>query len=448
MYPTLLPDERFDVIVAGAGPAGVAAAVAAGRQGAKTLLVERYGCAGGAMTLGLALTPVGFEPFKYWCDDTDPEKWKVQGIPRDVYDRCMAMDGVVKPVWDPEVFKIVIDRMLQEAGVKILFHAMAVDTLMEGDRVVGLVLAAREGLVKVEAPVVVDCTGDGDVFAKAGAAFDFGRAGDNRPQPMAVSCIFGGVDLGLSPEMPYALMMASTMASVTEPVAAAVESGALPPILTGYWFPRVVRGRVLLDQMWTRLVQAWGDPNVTTVMSDAELSGRDTVHRVHDWLKENVPGFGRSYLSHMSWQMWPRESRRLRGLQKVTAQHVRDNKLRDDGIGKGTCFFEVRNATPGEIGAEDGLDWDQVDSLFFADIEYDIPYGALVPQKVDGLLVAGRCMSVTHIAQGSSRMQITSMATGEAAGTAAALAAAGKMQPREVPIETLRETLRKGGAIV
>ncbi len=437
-----------DVLVAGAGPAGIGAALAAARAGADVLLVERHGCAGGAMSLGLALTPVGFEPFKHWTTDTDPAGWVVQGIPREMHDRVAALGGVVKPVWCPEVYKKVVDDMLAEAGVRVLFHAPVADARMDAERVDGVVLAAKEGALRVQAGVTVDCTGDGDVFARAGAAFDIGRPGDGRPQPMAQSVIFGGVDLPWTVDQPYAQLMEASRGFVSDWVAAAVAAGELPPVMSGYYFPRVVRGRVLLDQVWTRLVHVWGDPTVSQVLSDAEVQARRQLWTVHEWLKRNVPGFERSFISHASAQVWPRESRRLQGMATLDEAMIRANARSDTGIAKGACFIEVRDPSPGATGAPQGLEWDCEETLYDADVEYDIPYGCLVPEAVDGLLVAGRCMSATHVANGSSRMQITSTACGQAAGAAAALSLRSGRGPRDLDVAALREGLRGAGAVV
>ena len=437
-----------DVLVAGAGPAGIGAAVAAARAGADVVVVERYGCAGGAMSLGLALTPVGAEPFKHWMSATDPDSWVVQGIHRELHDRVAALGGIVKPVWCPEVYKKVVDDLLTEAGVRLLFHAPVLDARLDGDRVAGVVLAAREGAVSVDADVTVDCTGDGDVFARAGAAFDLGRPSDGRAQPMAQSVIFGGVDLPWSEDRPYSELLHAGRALVSAPVAAAVAAGELPPVMSGFYFPRVVRGRVLLDQVWTRLVHIWGDPTCSQVLSDAEVEARRQLWIVHEWLKGHVGGFERSFISHTSTQVWPREGRRLRGMATLHEGMVRDNARSELGVAKGACFLEVRDPAPASTGAAPGLEWDRRESLYDADVEYDIPYGCLVPEATDGLLVAGRCMSATHVANGSSRMQATAMAVGQAAGLAAAQTVRTGRQPRDADVPALRDALRAAGAVV
>jgi len=437
-----------EVLVIGGGPAGIAASIAAARRGAKVLLVERFGSAGGTFSQGLALTPVGFEPFKYWTTETDPEGWAVQGIARELHDRLVAEEAVCKPVWDVETYKWVADRMLVEAGVDVLFHARFADVIRDGDRVTGAILATKRGLERVRADVTIDCSGDGDVFAAAGCAFDMGRPEDGRPQPATLASIFANVRMPYTPEMSYAEMMAVSQTHIGPLLREGVLSGELPAIFVGIFFPRVVRGRVLRDQLWCRLVQYWGDPTDPRALSRGEIASREAIFAVHDYLRRKVAGFEASALVQTSTQTWPREARRLQGLSTLHEDDVRSNARFDDGIAHGTCFLEVHSATPGDPNAEKGFAWDLEASLYYKDIDYDIRYGCLLPADVGGLLVAGRNISATHLAQSSSRMQITCMALGEAAGTAASLAVRDAVDARELDLAVLREALRARGARV
>ncbi len=439
---------QYDVLVIGAGPAGVAAAISASRAGARTLLVERYGAAGGAFSMGLALTPVGYEPFKYWATSTDPDGWAVQGIARELFDRMVAEDAVCKPVWDVETCKWVMDRLLVDAGVDILFHCRFIDVVRSGARVTGAALATKRGRLEVAAKVTIDCSGDGDVFDAAGCAFDVGREEDGKPQPMLLASIFGNVHLPYTPEMTYPEMMGWSQQNVSPLLDAAWQRGDIPPVMLGIMFPRVVRGGILRDQVWCRLVQHWCDPTDPRAISWAEIETRDGLRKVHDWMRANVPGFENSALLQTSAQTWPREARRLRGVYTLTEDDVRADRKSDLGIAKGTCFLEAHSATPGDPRQEKGLDWKSRESLIWKDVDYDIPYGALVPVDADGILVAGRCISATHIAQSSARMQATSMALGEAAGLAAVLCADQDVAPRDLDVAALRNRLRGQGARV
>ena len=439
---------QFDVVVIGAGPAGMAAALAAARAGCRTLLVERLGAAGGTFSHGLALTPVGFEPFKYWTTRTDPDGWLVQGIARELHDRMAAAGGVQKPVWDPELYKGVVDTMLAAAGVHTLYHATCTDVLREGDRVTGVVLATRAGAWRVRAAVTIDGSGDGEVLAGAGCAFDKGRPSDGRCQPMMLACIFGGVRLPWTPAMSYAEKMEVGRQVAAPLLQAAWRAGEIPPVFTGYLFPRVAGGRVLDDQVWCRMVQSWSDPTDPWQVTQAEIQCRDSLRKVHAWMRQHVPGFEASVLLQTSVQVWARETRRLQGVDTLTEDDVAANQRYDDGIARGACFFEIHSATPGDPNPAAGYEWHAPASRHGDDVDYDIRYGCLVPASVNGLLVAGRCLSATHLALSSARMQVTVMAMGEAAGLAAAQCVNGRLQPREVDVQALRAALRHQGARV
>lgn len=439
---------QCDVLVVGGGPAGVMAAIAAARRGHRVLLVERYGAAGGAMTLGMNLTPCGFEAFHLWTTPTDPASWLVQGLPRQLHDRMARLDAIRKPVWDPETCKWQLDEMLAEAGVRLLYHAVCVEALRDGDRVTGAVLATRAGLWRVQCRVAIDASGDGVLLAAAGAAFDVGRESDGKPQPSCLGVMLGGLDLGLDPGASYGQWMAQTKARVAPHLEAAWQSGRIPPVFAGIWFPRVVRGGVLPDQAWSRLVPQWLDPNDPHAASQAETQARQILHQVVDFLRAEVPGFQRAVVLQTSLAVWPRESRRLRGVTRLEVEDVRENRRSDQGIAHGTGFLEAHAATPGDPRPEQGVAWNSAESLIDRDVDYDIPYGCLVPERIDGLLAAGRCLSSSHLAQSSARMQITCMAMGEAAGTAAALGIERSWQPREVPVDLLRTELVRAGARV
>lgn len=441
-------ERQTDVLIIGAGPAGFAAAVAAARRGHAVLVVERHGAAGGAMTLGMNLTPVGFEPFKYWTTETDPDSWAVQGIARELYEAMVAARAVVKPVWDAETCKRLMDKLMLDAGVKLLYHAACVDVWMDGTQVRGALLATRDGLWRVAAKLTIDCSGDGELFAKAGAAYDMGRQGDGRPQPLALVAMVGGLKLDLPHGASYAEWMAATRAQVAPILDRAWRAKRIPPTFAGILFPRVVPGGVLRDQAWARWVPRWADPTDPEAFSRVQVEARQILAEIIAFVRAEVPGCGEAVVLHTSLEVWARESRRLRGLEVLTEDDVRSNRRRPDGIAVGCGFLEVHSATPDDADAEAGFDWKSAFSLIDADVAYDIAYGCLVPEAVEGLLVAGRCLSATHIAQSSARMQVTCMATGEAAGVAAALCLQGNWTPRQINPQELRTELVRGGARV
>ncbi|MSP90616.1 MAG: FAD-dependent oxidoreductase [Myxococcales bacterium] len=440
-------DIRCDVLVVGAGPAGFGAALAARRNGCDVVLAERLARVGGTLTHGLALTPVGYEPFRHWLAATDPAGWLVQGIARELHDRLLRAGGVCKPVWDPEMYAWLVETMLAEAGVRLLLHAGCVDAVHEGDRVVGAVLALRSGLTTVRADICIDASGDGDLFARAGCAFEVGREADARPQPMTTASVFGNLRLDWGGATTYADMMAWGRDELAIRLTEGRAKGELPPIFVGNLFPYFAGGRIVRSQVWCRMVQSWRNPLDADDATLAEVEGRAQLQTIVAWMRTHLPGFEDAALIQSS-MAWPRESRRLRGVATLRETDVAGNVRRDDGIARGACFLEVHSATPGDPEAERGYAWSAAKARFSEDVDYDIAYGCLVPERIDGLLVAGRCLSATHIAHGSARMQATAMALGQAAGTAAALAQQGRVEPRAVDVARLRDRLRHVGARV
>lgn len=441
-------DVRVQVLVIGAGPAGVAAAIAAARRGCQVLVIEKHAAAGGGLTLGLNLTPVGFEPFKYWTQPTDPAGWAVQGIARQLHDRMEAQGAVCKPVWDAETCKWQIDAMLQEAGVQVLYRAVFVDAIMAGHRACGAIVWTAGGLWRIAADVCIDCSGDGDLLRAAGCTFDVGRPEDGKCQPMALVAMIGGLDLPIAADAPFGERMARSKALTQPALEKAWRDGQIGPTFTGILFPRVVRGGVRRDQAWARWVPRWVDPADPVAVAQAERDARAAVFQIVDVLRRDVAGCQGVHVLQTSTELWARASRRLRGCAVLDEAAIAENRRSADGIARGTGFLEIHSATPGDPSPEKGYEWHRQTSLHDADVDYDVPYGCLLPAGVDGLLVAGRCLSATHLAQSSARMQITCMATGEAAGAAAALAISGARQPADVAIAQLRQELVRGGARV
>lgn len=398
------------------------------------------------MTLGLNLTPLGFEPCKYWLTPTDPDTWAVQGIARELYDAMAAQHAIVKPVWDGEICKWLIDKMLVQAGVDVLYQATCVDGWTREQTVLGAVVGTRSGLMRIRADVSIDCSGDGELFSKVGAEYDIGREGDGRTQPMELAALLGGVGLDMVDPAAPGAWESAVQQRLTQALDAAARAGEFQPAYNWLLYPRVAYARTVPDQAWVRWVAHWADPTDPLQMSRAHVEARQQLFQIVHYMRAHVPGMQDVAVMQTSREVWPRESRRLRGVVQLHQDDITANRKRPDGIAVGTAFLAIRSATPGEHASEEGYSWSSPAALFDADIAYDIAYGCLVPAIVDGLLVAGRCLSATHLAQSSARMQITSMAMGQAAGLAAALAIELGVAPRDVPVAGLRAALLAAGA--
>lgn len=429
-----------DVLVVGSGPSGLTAAIASARTGAKTVILERYGCFGGV------LTQVGVESFA-WYRHEDTED--CEGIGRE-YERRAKELGFTRPepqsvseVIDTEGFKYVADRMLVEAGVTPLLHSMVVDVVMEGDALKGVIVEGKSGRKAVLAKKIVDCTGDADVAYKAGAPY----TKRDKSELMGVTVMFNcaGIDVpkfkkfveeDLKPT--YADwgknwdvitdekeddMFSPYMEDV---FTKAHEEGVIPGnagAIAGTWSTFTETGEALQLNM----VYAFGfDCTDVLDITRAEIEGRQQAIWAIDALRHYVPGFENARLRNFGMTLGTRESRLIQGQTRVTKEHVLNQGRCDDSIG---IFPEFIDGSGYLILPTTGR-------------YYQIPYGCLVPQKVENLIVAGRCISADVIAHTTMRNMMCCSVTGQGAGTAAALAAMDDVSFTELDIAKLQKTLR------
>lgn len=435
-----------DVCVVGGGPAGVCAAVAAARQGARTALVERHGFLGGMWTAGMVLTLAGYNS---WLR---PHERCVAGVPGEWLARAANLGGAEDgPSWvlnsDPEIMKLVADAMLAEAGVTCLLHTLGATPIMRGGQVAGAFIENVDGRSAIRSKVTVDCTGNGDFFFRAGAPWVKG----NTLQPMTMPFRIGNVKLdpaidqnapALIPIGPDAVLLqepllgevASRRSDVDcdrAEMRAAQERGELP-LFGGPWF-----GGLEKDIVWVNTTRVLGDASDAVELTRAEIEGRKNVQTLLAYFKEHLPGFEEARLLHTSTQIGVRETRRLDGAATLTGDDIRDGVNSADGIAVGCWPIDVHPAGRG-VGVH----------AMYVPRPYTIPYDCLVPKAITGLLTAGRCISVDRDALGSTRVGATCAATGEAAGTAAALSALESVDPSSFPVARLRDVLEVNGAIV
>lgn len=440
-----------DLLVAGGGPAGIAAAIAGARRGADTVLIEQYGCVGGMATTGL----VG--PFMTSFDKEGREEI-VRGIYRELVERMMARGGALDPAsvrpgseyvsfihpyhgsacpFDPEVMKVEAARMLLEAGVNVRLHTRVVQAFTADGSISEVLADDKAGLFVARARLYVDATGDGDVAASAGNPFEKGRAEDGRLQPATMFMRIGGVDdakvRGWVQEHPGERLFESL-------VSRAREDGRFPADL-----PREAVGlyRQLRPGEWrvntSRLLAVDGtDPES---LSRAEIDGRRQAQELMEFFHAYCPGLEHAYLIDTGAQVGIRETRRIRGMYTLTRRDVEGAARFEDAIARYAFFMDIHN--PSGQGQEGNRRLGIEGGAYF-----EIPYRCLVASDTANLLVAGRCLSADHQANGAIRVMPACFATGQAAGTAAAMALEGRCAPARVDGLQVRQELRRDGCAV
>lgn len=409
-----------DVVVVGGGPAGVGASVATARDGAETLLIERYGYLGGMATGGLVI----------WL----PKNQLSSGIPREIVDRLVPLEAVVDVVdWaltiDPEIMKNVLLDMLEEEGVKMLLESFAVDAIVKGETVEGVILESKSGRQAVRADVVIDATGDGDIAVRAGAPYK--KVGEGELMlPMSLIFIMNNVDEGrvfsyTSRDSRLTRLLERTKGEENpfqyeENELSLFEKASereRPYFRYLIDIDRTTRrGQVAIDSVKVYDV----DGTDALDLTEAYIKGRKRIRRVAEFLRRHVPGLDSAYLSYIAPQMGVRETRRVVGEYVLTEKDLYEGRKFDDVV----IRCDVADVGPCEI-----------------------PYRCLVPKKTDNLLIAGRSISCTHEAQILAREIPLCMLMGQAAGTAASLAIKNKTTPRQLAVEILQDSLRNQGLI-
>lgn len=443
--------HRADVVVVGGGVSGVSAAIAAARTGADTLLVERYGALGGNLTIGLLEASMSFHDRS--------GKQLIAGIPDEIIRRLKEAGGTVGHVvddvgyagtvtpYDPEELKMVCLEMTQEAGVRLLLHTWVVRAISEGDRLTGAIIENKSGRQVVQAQCFVDCSGDADLASLAGAEFVKGRESDGLTQPMSILFKLGNVNvdgvLSYVEQHPeefktWDRSLSRLRASQSihlwgfgKILEDGFASGALP-FRRSEMHVQIdpVRGEAILN-----VTRFSGDGTKTEDLSRAEVALRRQVKAVALLMRKVCPGFERSYLMTTAMGIQVRETRRIVGEYTLTKADVVEGTRFPDAV--------VVTGFPADMHVPDGHGMETHMTL-----THQVPYRCLVPKRVDGLLVAGRCVSGTREALAAIRQTAPAMAMGQAAGTAAALAVLTQTTPRSLSPDRLRAELARASVIL
>lgn len=435
-----------DVLIVGGGPAGIGAAIAAARQGAKTLLIERFGCFGGMMTTA------GVESVAWWRHERTVESG---GIARELEETAKAMGATapepqsVSQAINAERFKLVVDQVLEDAGVERLLHILAVGVIKEDSQLKGIITESKSGRQAILAKVVIDCTGDADIAAFAGAPF----VQPTRDDVMSVTTVFSCSnvdkkkfledvertqpkyrDWGTDEENKnWSYTVHESCRDMFSPYLGKVFAKGKA---AGF-----VPQEVTLGGSWSTITDH-GDANYMNVVSipkidctdvrdltRAEIEGRKQAMFAIETLRRFQPGFENAVLKNFGMTLGTRESRHIVGRVRLTENDICNQGRHDDAIG---IFPEF-------------IDGNGMLKLPIEPRYFQIPYGCMLPQGVENLLVCGRAIDADHFAYATIRNMGSCIVTGQGAGVAAAVAIADSVPVSSVDIRKVQDALQAQG---
>ncbi len=439
-WSELAVHDTYDVVVVGGGPAGCAAAIAAAEEGARTLLVERYGFLGGMATA--ALVPA-------WCPFTDQRQPIIRGLGLQILEEMKAgmphlpaelLDWV--PI-DPERLKVIYEQRVTAAGVTLLYLTHFVDVLAAAPRrLAGVVLHNKSGLQRIDARLLVDCTGDADVAAAAGNPFQQGDDETGEMQPATMCFVLAGVDNRVL--QPWLWADNAKNLLLRPAIAAAKAAGDLNIVEeaanVAYQSPTTI------GLNFSHVFDVDGTDAAS--LSRALYAGRQLVQHLTAFVRKYLPGCENAYLVNSGVQIGVRETRRIVGDYVLTLDDYLARRTFPDEIARNAYYIDIHlSKREWERHVGQPIDWDSKSHRYQPGESHGIPYRCLLPRALDNLLVAGRCISTDRAVQGSTRTMPNCLAMGEAAGCAAALAVRqhGGLA-RAVEVEVLRARLRARGA--
>lgn len=410
--------SEADVVVCGAGPAGVCAALAAARRGARTQLVEVHGALGGIWTSGL---------LSYILDYTNKPGLMAEIVERAAKQggRAVSQKGVPTCTFDPEILKVVLEELCAEAGVGIQLHTRICAAVKDASgRLTHVITESKSGREAVAGKIFVDCTGDGDVGARAGCGFDWGRPESGATQPMSLIALVTGIRAE-EVQAYFREENEGSWAAPKDALKAEMIRGGQSP---SYAKPSLFRLRDdLFILMSNQEYEVKGvDARDVTV---ATLRARKELHAQINGLRSLGGVWKDIRIVATPEQIGVREGRRLHGLYTISADDLREGRSQPDAVCKATFAVDVHSTNPAK---EKGIE-----SAAFRAKPYDIPLRSLIAKDVTGLMMAGRCISGDFLAHSSYRVTGNAAAMGEAAGAVAAVAVQSGRLPQDVSLNEI-----------
>lgn len=444
-----MKEHKYDVIVAGAGTAGICAGLSAARSGAHVLMIEKNSYCGGTAASGLPFVDFfsvnGVQLVKGIAEELVNNLYRE----KESVGHIKTSNGHLHSITmiDPEWVKIIMEDMLVESRCEILYHSFICSAKVSNNRIRSITVANKEGLSEYSADCFVDATGDGDLFAFSHANYEKGRELDGLCQAMSLIFRLGNIDVekvsslfSLNPIIAkpldgnhsYNLHMSGTLDKWSYALA---QFESLDKHYN-FWAGTTREGELT----YVNSIHVNGkDATDPFELSKAEIEGRKQLREFIKFLRLNIPGMERAYISSTANGIGVRETRRIKGELVLTEEDVlRGKHFRDVIARNGYCI---------DIHDPKGNGW-STRTILSQEGYYDIPYRCLIPEKLNGLLVAGRCISVTSGALASTRIMPCCMALGQAAGIAASMCVEKGIVPRQVDVIELQEKLRKEGACI
>lgn len=438
--------DEVDVLVIGGGPAGIGAAIGAARAGASVIIIEAMGSFGGMWTNGMVITLAGYNN---WLR---PYQRCVNGVMGEWLELAEKKGGAENNrSWvlnsDPEIMKLVADEMLLKNGVKCMLHTWMADVIMEEQNIKGVLIENIDGRKAIMAKVVVDSTGNGDVFAHAGASFFI----SSELQPMTLPFYLAEVET--SGKIPFeeelvvpfgpepGFLGEQILSEYTsrrrdvdidrKKLKDASNKGILP-FFGGPWF-----GGLRERYPWVNTTRVYGSAVNAAELTAAEMEGRKNAHEIASYYQKECEGFQNSWIMKTASTIGIRETRILDGLYTLTKNDIVQNQKFPDSIALGTWPIDV-HPPKGQTGMHD----------MYVPLPYQIPFRSLLPQNLNNLIVAGRCISTEREAMGSVRVGATCGAVGHAAGVAAALSSVSGVSLQSLDYNEIKTELNNQKAII
>ncbi len=433
-----------DIVVVGGGPAGVGAAFTAAKTGKSVIVVEQMNCMGGISTAGWHGHLCQYSSWR------NPEERVVGGIGHNLCEQMVA-DGyarydICNCDFEVEYFKYLLEKESKKLpSLKVLYYTQFSEAVVEDNKIKYVIIQNKSGRQAIKAKQFIDCSGDADLAARAGVPFEFGRKSDGATQPMTLMFQLGGVDWDKVTKFKREYSQDPKNSNDKTPwklsnvFKEAQANGDMKPFQDGimgwWWTP------TRPDQIGVNFTHVFGRSCINAEhLTEATIEARDQAYQTVDVYKKYIPGMENSWMSHSAQLMGTRESRRIVGHHVITEEDIINESEFEDSIGYGSFFIDVHNCT--------GIGMDKETIRPRKGFKYQIPFRALVPQKITNLTVAGRCISSTHTALGSLRVMPQCMLEGEACGSAANQALDKNIEIADICIKTLQNDLRDGGSII